>query len=85
MRARGPDCRCGVLFHGTTDRRGALRGTAYIFRQGCPPAAYSVAGVQTNDRVVLRGAPPVHGQGSCEVIGHDANSRNATLEFTIGE
>ncbi len=73
-----------VLFRGTTDS-GRLRGTAYLFKRGCQPVGYEVSGQQTHDRIVLRGAAPVHEAAGCGVIGHDETSPNARLEFTIAE
>lgn len=74
-----------VLFRGTKSDRGELKGTAYVFKRGCPPAGYEVTGRQTNDRVVLRGAAPVHAATSCDIIRHDRNVGSATLVFTIAE
>lgn len=74
-----------VLFRGTKSSRGVVKGTAYVFKRGCPPAGYEVTGRQTNDRVVLRGAAPVHAAGSCDVVRHDPNAASATLVFTIAE
>jgi uncharacterized protein len=73
-----------LLFRGTTTANGRIRGTAYVFKRGCPPAGYEVSGEQTNSRIVLHGAAPVHGDG-CDIIGYDASSHNARLEFTIAE
>ena len=74
-----------VLFRGTKSSRGAVKGTAYVFKRGCPPAGYAVVGWQTNERVVLRGAAPVHAAGSCAVARHDPNAASSTLTFTIAE
>lgn len=92
VRAGVPIQEGAVLFRGTKakreQRRGTvylLKGTAFVFKRGCPPAAYEVAGEQTNSRVLLKGAAPVHAKDSCMVVGHDAQHRNATLVFDIAE
>jgi hypothetical protein len=78
-----------VLFRGTKrlEASGAfeLRGTAFTFRRGCPPARYDVQGEQTNARVILRGAAPQRAKNSCAIVGYDPNSVNAKLIFEIGE
>lgn len=81
-----------VLFRGTKFQRGkreglayTLKGTAFMFKRGCPPAGYAVIGEQTNSRVVLKGAAPVHAKGSCDVTGYDQWNKNAALLFDIAE
>lgn len=69
-----------VLFRGTL-RSGALRGTAFTFRRGCPPAPYDVRGrISPNGTMVLEGAAPVWGAG-CRIDGLSPNSPHARLVF----
>lgn len=72
-----------VLFSGTVSRRGKMRGTAYVFKRGCPAAGYDVLGEREDRRIVLRGASPVHASHSCKVVDYDDAARSATLEFEI--
>lgn len=69
-----------LLFEGYYSGRG-LEGTAYVFRAGCQPAGYSVAGPAVADGIILSGAAPVRPKGSCRVTGYTRNSGNARLEF----
>ena len=69
-----------VLFRGHYSGRG-LAGTAYVFRAGCKPAGYSVAGPAVANGIILSGAAPVRRKGSCAVTGYSRNSGNAQLEF----
>ena len=92
VRAGIPIQEGAVLFRGTKAKRGQhrgiaylLKGTAFVFKRGCPPAAYEVTGEQTNSRVLLKGAAPVHAKDSCKVVSHDAQHKNATLVFDIAE
>ena len=71
-----------VLFRGTLKPGGGAHGTAYAFKEGCPPAPYEVRG-RYSDRdnmLTLRGAGPV--RRGCEVIGYSAQSPHASLLFT---
>ncbi|WP_438345325.1 hypothetical protein [Methylorubrum populi] len=71
-----------VLFRGTLKPGGGAHGTAYAFKQGCPPAPYPVRGQYSDhDRTLnLRGAGPI--RRGCEVIGYSAQSPHASLLFT---
>ncbi|MCE7028137.1 hypothetical protein [Jiella avicenniae] len=70
-----------VLFRGRFEGRG-LAGVAYVFRQGCEPAAYNVAGPATGGGTIyLTGAAPIRAKGSCRVTGYSENSGNARLVF----
>jgi hypothetical protein len=78
-----------VLFRGTKRHQASgafeLKGNAFTFRRGCPPAGYGVHGEQTSARVILRGAAPQRAKNSCAVVGYDSNSANAKLVFEIAE
>jgi hypothetical protein len=80
-----------VLFRGTKSGGGnssepyVLKGLAYVFKRGCPPAGYAVTGQQTNTAVVLHGAAPRRDPHSCDVAGYDRDGKNATLVFDIAE
>ncbi len=72
-----------VLFEGYRTGN-TMSGTAYVFRRGCPPAAYEVSGrinPANQTHVVLYGAAPIRQRGSCRVVGYSSNSANARLEF----
>jgi len=70
-----------VLFEGRFQGRG-LAGVAYVFRQGCQPAAYNVAGPAAGGGVIyLSGAAPIRAKGSCRVTGYSERSGNARLVF----
>ncbi len=68
-----------MLFRGVK-RGNRMYGTAWTFKRGCRPAAYSVSGRAYGTRIVLRGAAPV--RRGCRVIGYDPYGRNARLVFT---
>ncbi len=78
-----------VLFRGTKRHKTSgdfeLKGIAFTFRHGCPPAAYDVRGEQTNTRVILHGAAPQRAANSCAIVGYDPDSVNAKLVFDIAE
>jgi hypothetical protein len=71
-----------VLFEGR--RFGdVLEGTARIFREGCPPAEYSVAGeIASETHVVLFGPAPVRAPSGCTIASYSDETSNAVLEFT---
>lgn len=71
-----------VLFRGSLKPGGGAHGTAYAFKQGCPPAPYPVRGRYSDHdyTLTLRGAGPV--RRGCEVIGYSAQSPHASLLFT---
>lgn len=89
VRAGVPAKAGDVLFRGIKRHEAsgnfALKGSAFTFRHGCPPAGYEVQGEQTNDRVILRGAAPRRAANSCAILGYDPNSVNAKLVFDIAE
>ena len=74
-----------LLFSGTITDSDKIQGTAYTFKRGCPPAPYAVSGVQTNNKIVLRGPAPVRDPSGCAVIDYDASAQSATLQFDIAE
>jgi uncharacterized protein YecT (DUF1311 family) len=74
-----------VLFRGVMSEGGRITGTAFVFKQGCPPAPYDVSGMQTARRIVLRGPAPVHEPSSCDIATYDDSVASARLEFTIAE
>jgi len=71
-----------VLFRGTLKPGGSATGTAYAFKEGCPPAPYPVRGRYSDHdyRLALRGAGPV--RRGCEVVGYSEHSPHAALDFT---
>ncbi|MEH3118801.1 MAG: hypothetical protein PGN25_14710 [Methylorubrum populi] len=71
-----------VLFRGQIHPDGPVSGTAYAFKAGCAPAAYSVRGTYANgaNALTLRGAGPV--RRGCEVVGYSTSSPHAALRFT---
>lgn len=73
-----------VLFHGRISSSGQINGTAYIFRQGCRPAGYTVSGsVRVSSgrarSITLSGASPQ--RSGCRVVGYTRNSSNSRLMF----
>jgi hypothetical protein len=71
-----------VLFRGTLKPGGDVHGTAYAFKEGCPPAPYPVRG-RYSDRdytLTLRGAGPI--RKGCEVVGYSERSPHAVLAFS---
>lgn len=71
-----------VLFRGTLKPGGSAAGTAYAFKDGCPPAPYPVRGGYSDhdNRLTLRGAGPV--RRGCEIVGYSERSPHAALSFT---
>lgn len=69
-----------LLFEGAYEGK-RIAGTAYLFRHGCKPAPYEVVGYHTNDSIILRGPAPKWAKKSCNIIGYDARSPNASLVF----
>ncbi|MEI2297702.1 hypothetical protein [Ensifer sp. MJa1] len=72
-----------VAFSGEIERRGAIRGTAFTFRNGCDAAGYAVSGRYDPalPGYVLTGAAPVREKGGCRVTGYSLDTPNARLEF----
>lgn len=63
------------------DDSATIKGTAYVFKKGCEPAPYEVAGRQEGwHTLVLKGAAPVRAKNGCAVVGYKMNG-NATLKF----
>jgi hypothetical protein len=65
-----------ILFEG--ERRGDdIKGTAYTFKVGCPPAPFKVAGKVTNEHeILLEGVQPVRASG-CKAT----STESAALTF----
>ncbi|WP_395517833.1 hypothetical protein [Pseudorhizobium flavum] len=61
----------------------SIRGTAYVFKTGCKPAAYQVSGgfYMSWHTLVLRGPAPVRKKNSCEIEQLSWDSPNAELRF----
>jgi hypothetical protein len=69
-----------LLFDGTASN-GRIKGTAFAFRKGCPPAPYQVEGVAQGDAgFELSGPGPVFGPG-CAVVGLSWKSPHSRLVF----
>ncbi|WP_298958777.1 hypothetical protein [uncultured Methylobacterium sp.] len=70
-----------VLYEGDLKPASFLIGTAYAFKDGCPPASYPVRGTYTdgNEKLILRGPGPV--RNGCEVVAYSYDSPHATLSF----
>ena len=70
-----------LLFEGQAGVRGRYTGTAYVFKDGCPPAPYTVEGKDVRGDIVLVGNAPIRKPGSCEIIGSKLHGRNSRLVF----
>ncbi len=70
-----------VLFRGKVGYAGAVSGTAYAFKKGCPPAPYAVKGSfnRDNSAFTVRGPGPV--RDGCAVTRLSPSSPHATLTF----
>ncbi|MGU3467285.1 hypothetical protein ACLBXO_20780 [Methylobacterium sp. C33D] len=70
-----------VLFKGNLSP-GRVRGIAFAFKDGCPPAPYPVNGHFSDHlyTLTLRGAGPV--RRGCDVVGYSASSPHAVLRFS---
>jgi hypothetical protein len=70
-----------VLFKGNL-LDGKVQGTAFAFKDGCPPAPYPVKGTYSDHMytLTLRGAGPIR-QG-CDVVGYSDRSPHAVLKFS---
>lgn len=78
---RSVDVDQGTLLFDGTANDGHIRGTAFAFRKGCPPAPYQVEGVAHGDvGFELAGPGPVFGPG-CSVTGFSWNSPHSRLIF----
>ena len=71
-----------VLFRGALSNNKPIKGIAYAYKEGCPPAPYPVVGGYTDYMytLTLRGAGPIR-QG-CEVIGYSDRSPHSVLRFS---
>ena len=71
-----------ILFQGQVVS-GSLRGKAHIFRRGCEPIPYDVAGPfdQTIGAFELRGAAPSQNGDRCHPTGRTFDSSAASLSF----
>ncbi|QRE76816.1 hypothetical protein [Methylobacterium aquaticum] len=71
-----------VLFRGTLWPENVVKGTAYAFKEYCPPAPYPVRGRHSEHayRLTLRGPGPV--RKGCEVMGYSDRSPHAVLHFS---
>jgi hypothetical protein len=70
-----------LLFEGQYDGRGSYTGTAYLFKRGCEPIPYAVAGKESGPGIVLMGVSPRRDPRSCAIIGDTANGKNSRLVF----
>jgi hypothetical protein len=68
-----------TLFEGRVARSGLVRGTAYAFSRGCPPAPYQVQGT-LGETLVLAGAAPQRG-ANCAIVGYRNDLPAARLVF----
>lgn len=70
-----------VLFRGSL-REGKVQGTAYAFKEGCPPAPYPVRGAYSDHmyKLTLRGAGPI--RSGCDVTGYSDRSPHSNLVFS---
>ncbi|WP_157195798.1 hypothetical protein [Bradyrhizobium sp. YR681] len=69
-----------LLFQGTAND-GHIKGTAFVFRKGCPPAPYEVEGRAQGDvGFELSGPGPKFGAG-CAVLGLSWTSPHSRLTF----
>lgn len=77
----GLPVREGTLLFAGTYERGYYSGTAYIFKQGCEPVPYAVAGKDSGPGIVLVGVAPRRDPHSCAVIGDTVSNKNSRLVF----
>lgn len=71
-----------ILFRGWIVPYGPMRGVAYTFKKGCPPAPYFVEGYdQHGIELILEGAAPI--RKGCDVVGYTKKSPNAKLVFHL--
>jgi hypothetical protein len=68
-----------LLFHGS-EHDGQVKGEAFVFKAGCPPARYGVSGRRDNGVLSLQGAAPRRGAG-CSVLGQSKSSKHSYLAF----
>lgn len=80
-----------VLFRGKPWKEGdqniVIKGTAFVFKHGCPAAAYEVRGTYHSmygiSKLTLEGSAPVRSKTSCDIVGHTATGPNSKLVFDI--
>jgi hypothetical protein len=80
-----------VLFRGTfsdidSDQtkgyaKGIVKGTAYTFKKGCPPAPYEVEGTYESNVIRLSGKAPKRDKNSCLILGTTNSSPHTVLKF----
>jgi hypothetical protein len=68
-----------LLFHGS-EHDGQVKGEAFVFKAGCPPAGYEVSGRRENGTLSLEGAAPRRGAG-CALLGLSKPSKHSYLAF----
>jgi len=61
--------------------KGVVKGTAYTFKKGCPPAPYEVEGTYDSGTITLRGQAPKRDKNLCAVLGTTSNSPHTVLRF----
>lgn len=72
-----------LLFEGQSNIRGRYTGTAYVFKDGCPPAPYAVEGNDVRGDIVLFGNAPIREPGSCAIVGSKLRGRDSRLVFSF--
>lgn len=70
-------------FTGRIQRRGKIKGTAYVYKKGCDFVFYKVSGRYDPaiPGYVLSGAAPIRAKKGCGVVGHTMKSPKARLVF----
>jgi hypothetical protein len=68
-----------LLFHGR-ELDGEIKGEAFVFKTGCPPAGYQVSGRRLDGLLSLEGAAPRRGAG-CALLGLLKSSKHSYLAF----
>lgn len=69
-----------LLFQGSFKGSGLIEGTAYVFKAGCAPAPYPVAGLSKGSMITLKGSAPHRDPHSCAVTVK-GGSAHSTLRF----
>ncbi|CAN5252064.1 hypothetical protein BH10PSE8_BH10PSE8_04450 [soil metagenome] len=75
-----------TLFEGRFDGK-RVSGTAYVFKKGCDPAPYPVAGSLERDpngageRLVLSGPAPKRDRNSCAIVGKTSTHSRLVFEL----
>ena len=71
-----------LLFEGRVTHQHFVEGTAYTFKSGCAPAAYTVQGrIDPRGNIDLFGDAPMRHTRSCAVVGFTPFSPHARLRF----